>query len=336
MLPYSIVAGGTYTNPSTAIPVNIPLTDYPDFVWVRNRTDWGDTTAVTSIESNWWKGMAQGAFQSKDQAVTTNILSSNVGTSNGFTFFNTVDGISYAALTNGTTINGTTWVCSINPTTNLFPGDIVRLYNTTGMHQIGGYDFQISAVSTNVSFTLGMVASSGITAVNASAFYVLKIIQNKFYPRWRYIANITQAAQAVVYFTVANDFTIGEIVSFRVSSDYGMDEINNVAARVISVTNSSTVSSITLDLDTSGFTAFTLPTTAVADSGISPAVCVPSSSGVVPVAGSTTVQQPPGTNLLDAFDNRNQYLMQLGTSVVGANSAVMDYLALKYDLYTTN
>ena len=332
MLPYQIISGGTYTNPASPIPVNIPLTDFPDFVWVRNRTNWGDTTAVTSIESQWREGMAQGAFQAVNQTVTTNALASAVGTTNGFSFFSTAAPPTFTALT-ATAINGTTWVVSMASTAGIFPGDIVRVYNSTGMHQIGGYDFQVTAVTTNTSITLGMMATSGITASNATAASILEIIPSQFYPRWRYIANITKAAQATVYFTVANDFTIGEIVSFRVSSAFGMSQINNVPARVISVTNTSSNSSIVIDLDTSGFTAFALPTSSTADAGISPAVCVPSSSGVVPISGTTITQQPPGTNLLDAFDNRNQYVMQLGTSVVGPASAVMDWLAIRYDLY---
>jgi hypothetical protein len=180
------------------------------------------------------------------------------------------------------------------------------------------------------------MASGGLTfAADATAGQVVKYIPNRMYPRWQYIANITRAAQGVVYFTAKNDYTPGEIVSFRVSSAFGMDEINNKQARVLSVTNSSTVSSITIDLDTSGYTAFAFPTSAVAAAGVSPAVCVPSSSGVVPLAGSATnPQQPPGTNLLDAFDNRNKFVMDCGSNVITSSSAVYDWVACKYDSFT--
>ncbi len=155
------------------------------------------------------------------------------------------------------------------------------------------------------------------------------------YPRWQYIAGITKAAQAVVYFTAKNDFTPGEIVSFRVPSQFGMDEINNKEVRVLSVTNSSTVSSITIDLDTSGYTTFTFPTSAVAANGVSPAVVVPSSSGVVPDNGSATIpQEPPGTNLRDAFDNRNKYLMHIGSNIITSSEAVYDWVAYKFDKFT--
>jgi hypothetical protein len=125
-----------------------------------------------------------------------------------------------------------------------------------------------------------------------------------------------------------------------VSSDFGMDEINNKSARVLSVTNSATVSSITIDLDTSGYTAFSFPTSAIALAGVSPAIVVPSSSGVVPDNGSATVpQQPPGTNLRDAFDNRNTRVIHLGPGLFNVSAHTSDdgdkwmWQAFKYDSY---
>ncbi len=119
-----------------------------------------------------------------------------------------------------------------------------------------------------------------------------------------------------------------------------MDEINNLPARVLSVTSSASASSITIDLDTSGFTAFAFPTSAVAALGVSPAVCVPSSSGVVPDNGSATIaQQPPGTNLRDAFDNRNTRVIHLGTGLFNVSNHASDngdvwmWQAFKYDDY---
>jgi hypothetical protein len=109
---------------------------------------------------------------------------------------------------------------------------------------------------------------------------------------------------------------------------------------VLSVTNSATVSSITIDLDTSGYSAFVFPTSAVAAAGVSPAVVVPSSSGVVPDNGSATIaQQPPGTNLRDAFDNRNTRVIHLGPGLFNVSGHASDdgdvwmYQAFKYDSY---
>ena len=131
-----------------------------------------------------------------------------------------------------------------------------------------------------------------------------------------------------------NNFTVGEVVDFNIPSTYGMTQLNFLtgvpggAPIVTAVTNTATESSITLNIDTSGFTAFSYPTSAASVGAASPPVCVPAGSGPVPG------QSPPGTNLLDAFDNHNQYTMYIGSSVVGANSAVMQWEAWKADFGT--
>jgi len=336
MLPYQVIDGGSFTSTS-ALAKQLALSDRPDLFWLRNRTAWGDDAAETSVESWWRNGMAQGAAQTADQAVTSGILSTEAVTSGGFTFIDTANPPTFAALaTSGTDVDKTTYVVTMANTGSIAVGDYVRLYGTTDMLQIAGYSFQVTAVTTNVSITLGYMASGGqVMAADATAGFVQKYIPNRMYPRWSYIANISQATQAVVHFTAKNDYTPGELLSFRVSSAFGMQEMNNVQARVLSVTNSSTVSSVTLDWDTSGYTAFAFPTSAVAAAGVSPAVAVPSASGVVPDNGSATVPQiPEGTNLRDAFDNRNKYLMDLGSNVITSAEAVYDWVAFKFDRFT--
>lgn len=351
MLPYQMIAGGRFTLSSALISSGVDVEcqsqSPPDFIIARSITGWGEASDAQAIEWWWERSMSQdtakGILQSSEgsspqlPAMTAYTISSN-----GIRTYDTANPPTFAALT-ATAISGNagTFVVSMANTGTISVGDYVRLYATTGELQIAGYTFQVTAVTTNTSITLGYMASSGITfAADATAAQVIKFIPNRMYPRYRYIANITQASQAVVYFTEKNDFTPGEIVSFRVSSDFGMDEINNKEVRVLSVTNSATVSSITIDLDTSGYTAFAFPTSAVAAAGVSPAVCLPSSSGVVPDNGSATqAQQPPGTNLRDAFDNRNTRIIHFGPGLFNVSSHVSDaedvwmWQAYKYDDY---
>jgi hypothetical protein len=351
MLPFQMIAGGTFSLTTANIASGLDLTlqsqDPPDFIMLKSITGWGEASDAQAIEWWWERSMAQGTARgilqaSEGSTPQVPAMTSYTITTLGISTYDTTNPPTFAPLaTTAITGSAGTFVVTMASTGTISVGDYVRLYSTTGELQIAGYTFQVTAVTANVSITLGYIASSGITfAADATAGQVVKFIPNKMYPRWRYIANITQAAQAVVSFTEQNDFTAGEIVSFRVDSDFGMDEINNLPARVLSVTNSATVSSITLDLDTSGFTAFAFPTSAVADAGVSPAVCVPSSSGVVPFNGSATIpQQPPGTNLLDAFDNRNTRVIHLGTGLFNVSAHASDaedvwlWQAYKYDSY---
>lgn len=104
------------------------------------------------------------------------------------------------------------------------------------------------------------------------------------------IVGITNAQQAVVTFSAAHSFTDGEIISLRVSKNYGMFEVNNKQARVLSH-NSLTV---TLELDTLGLNTFVYPPVGLL---VYPAVAVPAGSGIVPG------QYTPTMNLEDSFDN---------------------------------
>lgn len=335
MLPYQIIDGGYFTSDST-LTKQVKLSDEPDMFWIRNRTAWGDDAAETSVEAWWRRGMADNAGQTVDQAVTTGILSSEAVTANGFLFFSTANPPLFAGLaTTAIEAIGGTFVVTMADTGSIQVGDHVRLFATTGALQIAGYTFQVTAVSVNTSITLGYMASSGMTfAADATSGTVKKYIPNLMYPRWGYIANITQAAQGVVYFTSKNDFTPGEIISFRVPEEFGMQELNNVRARVLSVTNSATVSSVTLDHNTSGYTAFDFPTSATAAAGVSPAVAVPSSSGVIPDSGSASQPSiPERTNDLDAFDSRDKYVMQIGSNIITSASHVYDWQAMKFDKF---
>jgi hypothetical protein len=221
----------------------------------------------------------------------------------------------------------------------------------TGAQQISGPNlYQITAITANTSITLGYAASAasaGLTVANGTTGFYQKVYPSLFLPNTLPVAYITQATQAVVYFFRQNPYTPGELVDFQIPTAYGMVQLSNLtakagsgsltsnpsgAARVLSVTNSTTVSSITIDVDTTGFTAFQFPTSAAFAGGNSPAVCMPAGSGVVPLNGSATIPaSPPGTNLVDAFDNRSQYVMQIGTSAVGVANANMQVFAFKAD-----
>lgn len=355
MQPYQMIGGGTFqvsmASSTVANPVTVSLQSQnpPDYIVAKAITAYGKLNDANAIEWWWERSMAQytakGQLQSSNASLPA-VTAASLSTL-GISHYDTANPPTFSALaTTAITGNAGTFVVTMANTGTISVGDYVRLYSTTGELQIAGYDFQVTAVTVNTSITLGYMATSGITfAADATAGYVLKYIPSLFYPRWAYIANITQAAQAKVYFTTQNTYTPGQIVSFRVSPDFGMDELNGQTARVLSVVNDDPTdatpeSSITIDLDTSGYTAFTYPTSATAAAGVSPAICVPSSSGVVPYNGSATVpQQPPGTNLLDAFDNRNQRLISFGaglfqvSSFAATDGDVWLWQAYKYDDY---
>jgi len=111
-----------------------------------------------------------------------------------------------------------------------------------------------------------------------------------FVPRFRYIISITNSQYAVVTFSEDHDFVDNEIVSFRVTPEFGMFEINNLQSKVLSHTNDT----ITVGIDTTFWTPFVYPTLATK---YTPPVCVPSASGV------RDNLYVPTVILEDCFDN---------------------------------
>lgn len=111
---------------------------------------------------------------------------------------------------------------------------------------------------------------------------------NNPYPVWQYITAIAQGQTTTVTTEQDHGYTVGQIVSMRVSQPYGMVEINNLESTIINLTPNT----FTVDIDSMNWTPFV-------NAGIFkqyPAVVVPSSSGIIPGA------IPTQTNLFDAFD----------------------------------
>lgn len=371
MLPYSFIGSWTYTNPSTLIAQNIPMTDIPDWVYVKDVTakpansppgfNWGLNngsvyTAFSPLYAEWYSSMPAGSYMGIGQsgaAVGVAALYPVSGLSGGFTFIDQSNPPTFAKVAI-TAINGTTFVVSTGTTTGINVGDWVRLINVVGAQQLSGpILYQVTAVSASTSITLGYgataVSGGGLVIANGTTGYYQKVYPGQFLPNKMQVAYITQATQAKVYFFGPNNYTPGQLVDFQIPTPYGMTQLSYLtgnagsgalssnpsgAARVLTVTNTASESSITIDVNTTGFTAFQYPTSAAFAGGASPAVCVPAGSGVIPLNGSATlVASPPGTNLADAFDNLSQYVMNIGTSAVGVASATMQVFAFKADFY---
>lgn len=115
---------------------------------------------------------------------------------------------------------------------------------------------------------------------------------NVYYPLISQISAITNDVQATVTFTSDHDFTPGEMIGFRVGKQFGMSEINNRRGKVLTTTSNT----VTVDIDTTTWTPFTLAH--LNDAGTSPPIAVPSSSSVIPF------EENPSVNIQDAFDNR--------------------------------
>ncbi len=187
--------------------------------------------------------------------------------SNGFTYVTSVPVVEPQGA------NAITAITAANPAvvsqTNTYSnGDILRIYSTTGMLQIAGMDFQISSVSGSGYTLLGLpaTASNGFAAA-ATAGFTRRI--SKFgavEPESLYITNISQATHAVVSTSVdpSDHYVVGMKIYMSVPASFGMNQMNTLTGKILAVNAVSATSNIgaynlTLDIDSSAFTAFAFP-----------------------------------------------------------------------------
>jgi hypothetical protein len=204
-------------------------------------------------------------------------------------------------------------------TTGLVDGvSVVRMINTVGMFQIAGMDFTVGAVVAATSFQLKFLDSSGFAAGATDGSYRILPFDPIYYPRSRFITKITQAAQAVVTMSVNHGYTVGQLVRINVPSAFGMIEMNGLQGTVLAVDLVN--NTITLNIDSTAFSAFAFPTSAIAANGVS-------FPQVVPIGEAATA--PFQNSLDDATRNTAVQGVQLGTGVVGVTSDVIRWFASK-------
>lgn len=246
----------------------------------------------TGAQFYWQRGMTQGLGVIYAKTTATNALTiDEVAAGAGFYLIDTSVNTPGPSLTLTGITNGNPPVVNTANTGSLANGDIVRIFSTVGAQQLGGIDFTIGALNAGVSFTLAYMAQ--IVGANPGAGTFRRIPYNPiYYPRNRTISNITQAAQAVVTLTVTHGFTPGQVIRFvvpRVTAlAYGMTELDGVQATIVAV--NTTTNTITVDVDTTGFSAFAFPLTA--DQPFTPAQ-------VVPVGENTAEALNLDVNILD-------------------------------------
>lgn len=316
MADNTIIQQGRFT--STGAAQTLQIRADVDWMKVVNMTEAAAANASRGITYYWQRG-----FTDNDGLVTLRNAAAtevNMDTSAGLAVpgFRLVDSSSnpVGVLTAVTSIsNATPPRVTVASTAALATGNIVRLIDITGGQQLGGYDFTITVIGAT-TFDLEYMAP--IVAAT-TGFYRLIRFEPIFYPRHRSISAITQAASAVVTMTVTHGFTVGQVVRLRVPAAFGMVEIDGLSGTITAI--NTTTNTITLDIDSTTFTAFAFPLTAAPTF---------SQALVIPVGEAAT---SPYENLLDDATVNTAYLgMQLGagiTSPAGSASDVIYWVAGK-------
>lgn len=308
------IVRGRFTSNGTSQDVPLP--------WLANRfellniTQFADPTAANAdvMTAEWSEGMPVNSVITGNKtngAATIQILALNI--TEGVQMIDTSIQAPEAAG------NAITAITNANPAVvskvahGYVVNDRVRIFGTTAMLEIAGYDFTVTAVPGANSFTLGFLDASGFLAA-ATAGTARRLPNNPIYfPRRLFVTGISAAASAVVTMSVTHGMSVGQIVRMKVPAGWGMVEIDGLQGEItaVSVANNT----ITLDIDSTAFTAFAFPTSAVAAAAIDQPLVVPFGDA--------------GDVLAGAQDNQATFLARLGTNAIGANNDVMEWVATR-------
>lgn len=285
----------------------LPIRSDVDWMEVVNYTVADDDTQTTAVGVGyyWQRGMAAdtGIEYKKSNAANAAQLTTALA-SGGFTLVNSSDNPVGNAVAVSSTTNATQPVVATGDTSGLVAGDVVRLVNITSAGNLGGIDFQIDTVVANTSFRIAN-ALANAPGAGTTGFYRKIKYDPIYYPRRRFVANITAAASAVVTTTVDHGFTVGQDMVFKVPAEFGMVQMDGLRGTITAVT----ASTFTVDIDSSTFTAYEFPLNA--DVPFTPAQVIPFGEDVAQARSSSV------NELEDATDNVAYLGMILAA---GANS----------------
>lgn len=321
---------GSFTADGNAHIINLPSD--VDFFEVENLTRIITPQAGTGVKFRWMRGFtAASAIQENTDG--GGVLTISRITTNGFTLINTADPQTPGPALAATTIDGATppLVTSTN-TGTLSNGDIVEIYNALGALQFNGYQFTVNNLTVNTSFSLAYAPTIVTTGVTTQAYRVIKN-QPMFYPRRLLIASISQAASAVVTFTVTHNLTVGQRIVFGVvPAMYGMTQISGLRGLITAI--NTTTNAVTVDIDTTGFTAFAFPVTAAAATPHTLPSVVPFGDGPSPASNPLGNQ-----DVLDGATRntavRGMYLGAGANGPAGQNNDVIYWRAWKAEQIQT-
>ncbi len=315
----TIIQQGFFT--STGASVNIPLRSSVDWMRVYNTTiaAANQTTAI-GVEFYWQAGFpaaAQWQYLKSNAAAAANL--SQYLTSGGFTYVDSSVNV-YGALTATITAISTASIpVATNTGTNgLAAGSIVRLSTVAGAPQLGGMDFTVG-YNTLSSTTFSLDYMAQLTVAGTTGVWELVNFDPIYYPRRRFITNITKATLAVVTLSVTHGYKVGQLVRMSVPAGFGMTQMNGLQATIVAVNTTTTSgNTITLNVDSSSFTTFAFPLAAAYP--FTPAQ-------VVPMGEDTPVAISQGVNILsDATVNTAFIGMNLAGGATGPGGAVSNVM----------
>lgn len=248
---------GYFTSTGKNVKLNIPIGADTCNVW--NYTVSGLVTPTAGFRWRWQLGMPDygGIIDFKNGSSTVvNGINDLTSGKPGFLLFNDPDAAMSAPLAVTAVSNAAQFVVTAADTGDLVDGDIVRLYDTGTAFNTRGFPFQVSNVVANTSFTIAWPLANAPGAIGAGGTFriVYASPQTSVAPTNNFVIKVTQAAQAVVTFSVAHNYQVGQTVRFSIPNGFGMTELDGLSGTVLAIDTVN--NTITVDINTLGFSPF--------------------------------------------------------------------------------
>jgi len=250
---------GYFTSTGNSVKLNIPIEADTCNVW--NYTQAATGTPTAGVQFRWQEGMVDyGGIEFLKNGSDVLEMVTNDLASPGFLLFNDADNaMSAPIVVDGAVSNAAQFSVTTSNTGSLVDGDIVILYNILTNFKTRGFPFQVSNVVANTSFTIAWALANAPGSVgtvdSTSAFRIVYASpRTSVRPTNNFVINVTQAAQAVVTFSVAHNYQVGQTVRFTIPPLFGMPELNGLSGTVLAI--NTTNNTITVDINTIGFAPF--------------------------------------------------------------------------------
>lgn len=331
-MAFTIITGNSFT--STGDGVKIPVPSSGDYMEVYNKTQLAAGNPNTVTMSKWFGpkfGVGASAADKGIRTVKTTADLTGEYSSGGFTY------VTSAPVVEAQSANPITAITAASPavvthTQSYSAGDILQFYNTTGMLQIAGMNFQISSVS-GASYTLLGLPAAGFAFAGTAGFTRRISKYAAVEPQFLYVTAISKATNAVVTCSVdpTQYYAVGMKVHFSVPYSFGMTQMTQLTGKILSM--SAAAYTMTVDINSSAFTAFAFPTSASSPTSQLFATVAP--------AGAST-QVDPITGIQTGYNFQYQpfrsgefvpyiYLAGGAQSPAGAANDVINWLLYKFE-----
>lgn len=350
MTEYNKIADGYFTSTGVAKFISLPFV--PDQFEIWNKTKWATATSNLVRYATGFSEDAAGTAYAicADGAAATD---KNVTLSSGGFSFVSAGTYQYGpTLTISSITQANPAVVTTSTNHNLATGDSVWIYGTTGMLQIAGAAYTVT-VTGATTFTIP-VNSSGFAAAATAGFCKKVLYPDLYTPFGTVITAISTGATTTITTAQNHGFVVGQEVFFVIpqvsATVWGTTQLDtltyntaNVVPQQAYVSSVPAANQIVVNVNSTGYTAFAYPTSAVAALGMTfPQVLAmgDANSGVTNSVVNPLASVPPAITIPGAFyaNTRQGVIIGIGngTQIMHATSDVVRWRAIFPDQIQTS